>query len=183
MKHIFYTQQRTGHTTLLKLLLLSISLVSSFNLTGCVAKESELVTGLSIELLNYSQDSISVVKINGVPTGAFSYPAKIGETKGGGTLCCSGEISVNKNSVDVTVETNHGSYAIQALVELPLPPPDLRDTLIIHVLPGRKVVLEVTSFATFGRQDLLEAQIKALNLKQEVPFSDLLRTGPNKYIK
>jgi hypothetical protein len=102
---------------------------------------------------------------------------------GGGSSCCSGEISSIKPTATVTVVTNHGTYTTQAVVELPFPPPELRSTLIVHILPGRKVVLEVTPGGEFGRQDLLEPQIKALGLKLEVPFSDLLRTGPNTYRK
>jgi hypothetical protein len=189
-----YKRQPIGYNPLRSIMLYCLLLLSVFTLTACKPKNPEMVGGLSVEVLNYSQEAIDYVKINGniVRNGADA--AKIGGVKGGGSSCCSGEISSIKPTAKVTVETVRfangksgdvivETYTTQATVELPFPPPDLRSTLIVHILPGRKVVLEVTPGGEFGRQDLLEPQIKALGLKLEVPFSDLLRTGPNTYRK
>jgi hypothetical protein len=75
----------------------------------------------------------------------------------------------------------HDTYTTQALIELPLPPADIRDTLVIHVLPGRKVVLEVTPGPARPRQDLMDAQIKALGLKKEDDDSSYMRSERPKY--
>jgi len=182
------------HSLLRSIMLYCMVLISAFTLTACKPKNPEMVSGLSVEVLNYSQEAIISVKINGTAIGGSTDMAKIGGVMGGGSSCCSGEISSIKPSANVTVEAVryangksgnviNETYTTQAVVELPFPPPDLMDTLIVHILPGRKVVLEVAPGSEFGRQDLLEPQIKALGLKQEVPFSDLLRTGPNAYRK
>jgi hypothetical protein len=177
-----------------KLLFFCVVLINAFVLTACSAKNPEMVSGLSVEVLNYSQEAIISVKINGTPIGGSSDMAKIGGVMGGGSSCCSGEISSIKPTANVTVESvryangKNGkiineTYTTQAVVELPFPPPELRSTLIVHILPGRKVVLEVAPGATFDREDLLESQLKALGLKREVPVSDLSRTGPYTYRK
>jgi hypothetical protein len=189
-----YKRQPIGYNPLRSIMLLCMVLMNAFVLTSCNAKNPEMVSGLSVEVLNYSQEAIISVKINGTPVGGSTDMAKIGGVMGGGSSCCSGEISSIKPTANVTVESvryangKNGkiineTYTTQAVVELPFPPPELRSTLIVHILPGRKVVLEVAPGGEFGRQDLLEPQIKALGLKLEVPFSDLLRTGPNTYRK
>jgi hypothetical protein len=184
--------QQSEHTALRKVMLFCFVLTSAFTLTACQAVDKETVKGLGVELLNYSQDSIVSVKINGANTGVHTGRAKIGGAMGGGIICCSGEISTARANADVTIETvkfvngkngavAYETYTTQALIELPLPPSDLRDTLVIHVLPGRKVVLEVTPGPARPRQDLMDAQIKALGLKKEDDDSSYMRSERPKY--
>jgi hypothetical protein len=176
MKRIFSKRQTIGHTAFRKLISFCALMMSAFTLTACQAKGPVMVSGLSVELLNYSQESVYLVSINGNVTRDWATAAKVGGVEGGGKSCCSGEISAIKDTAEVTIKTNHGTYTTQALVELPFP--DLMDTLIIHVLPGRKVVLEVTPGNFFPRQDLMDEQIKALGLKKEHEYTGPLRTRP-----
>jgi hypothetical protein len=169
--------QQAEHTALRKVILFCFVLTSAFTVTACQAKGPEMVGGLGVELLNYSQESVYSVSINGSDSGVhWATAAKIGGVEGGGQSCCSGKISAIKNTADVSVKTNHGTYTTQAQVELPFP--DLMDTLIIHILPGRKVVLEVTPGNFFPRQDLMDEQIKALGLKKEHEYTGPLRSHP-----
>ena len=179
----FNKRMFAGCSAFSKWVLFCAVLMGAITLTACQPKNAEMVGGLSVEVLNYSQEAIASVMINGNKTGTAIHAAQVGGVMGGGSSCCSGEISAIKNTANVTVQAEHGTYTTQAEVELPFPPPDLMGTLIVHILPGRKVVLEVVPGATFDREDLLESQIKALGLKREVPVSDLSRTGPNKYLK
>jgi hypothetical protein len=170
-----------------KFMLLGFMLMNAIACSTCEARNPEMVTGLSVEVLNYSQDTIASVKLNGINLGASADEAKIGGVKGSGIMCCSGEISAIKQTAEVTIETvafvngksgkvAYSTYTTQAEVELPFP--DIMDKLMIHVLPGRKVVIEVVSGYSFPRQDLVDTQIKALGLKREYSFTGPVRTKP-----
>ncbi|BBP00036.1 DUF3304 domain-containing protein [Sulfuriferula nivalis] len=182
----FNKGQFTGHS----FMLLCLLLLSVFTLTACKPKNPEMVGGLSVEVLNYSQEAIDYVKINGniVRNGADA--AKIGGAMGGGSSCCSGEISSIKPTANVTVESVRfangksgdviiETYTTQAVVELPFP--DSMGTLVVHILPGRKVVLEVAPGPSRPRQDLMDAQIKALGLTKVETDSSYMRSERPKY--
>lgn len=156
----------------------SISVLCALAITACEAKEPEMVGGLSGMVYNYSQDWIATVKINGKGVGSHSDEAKIGGVEGGGIVCCT-EISPTQERVNVTVKTDKGEYTTLGVVELPFP--DLMHYLIVHVLPGRKIVIEVTPGDTFPRKDLLDAQIKALRLKKEHEYTGPMRTERPEY--
>ena len=168
--------QHVRHIPYRKLMLFCMALMSTFTLTACQAKNPEMVTGLSVEVLNYSQEPIHFVKMHGEKISGYVDAAKIGGVSGGGTSCCSGKISAVKKTADVTIETNHGTYTAKAEVELPFP--DSMDVMMVHVLPGRKVVIEVVPGPEFPRQDLMDNQIKALGLKKEHEYTGPLRTYP-----
>lgn len=173
-----------------KLILSCIVLISALTLNACEAKNPEMVTGLSVHVLNYSQDSITSVIVNGVKIGRGIHAAKIGGVAGGGIACCSGEISAIKKTAQVTIETvafvngKSGEVAYKTyttLAEVELPFPDIMDTLMVHILPGHKVVLEVVPGSTRPRQDLMDAQIKALGLVKEETDSSYMRAERPKY--
>lgn len=171
-----------------KFMLICFVMLNAFAFNVCEARNPEMVTGLSVEVLNYSQDTIASIKLNGINLGASADEAKVGGVKGSGIMCCSGEISAIKKTAEVTIETvafvngksgkvEYSTYTIQAEVELPFP--EITDKLMIHVLPGRKVVIEVVSGYSFPRQDLIDSQIKALGLKREYSFTGPVRTKPH----
>lgn len=160
----------------------SISAVCALAITACEAKEPEMVSGLAVSVLNYSQESIVLEKINGQRVIGGVDKAKIGDTEGGGVSCCPLALSPTDKTAEVSVMAEKGNYTTKATIEHPWPSEP--STVYIHVLPGRKVVIEVGlggMGGSVGRRDLLEAQIKALGLKPEVPFSDLMRDGPQEY--
>ena len=158
----------------------SISVLCALAITACEAKEPEMVGGLAGVVFNYSQDWIGSVHINGHTVGRAIDDAKVGQTKGGGgSICCSLALSPTDGTVEALVKTSEGDYTTKATIEHPWPSDP--DTVKVHILPGRKIVIEVGYAGIGGRKDLLEAQIKALGLKQEMPFSDLMRSGPHEY--
>jgi hypothetical protein len=162
-----------------KFMLLGFMLMNAFACSTCDARNPEMVTGLSVEVLNYSQESIASVMVGGIRVSGAIHKSKIGGAKGSGIACCSGEISAIKNTATVTVEAEHGTYTTQAEVELPFP--DIMDTMMVHVLPGHKVIIEVVPGSTRPRQDLMNAQIKALGLKKEESDSYYMRSERPKY--
>lgn len=180
MKPFLKQRLSIGSGTLRKFMLLCIVLMSAFALTACNAKESAMVGGLTGVVFNYSQDSIAFVKINGHEVGGGLHKAKVGEVKGGGGgICCALELSPHDKTVDVQVAGSGGKYTVKAIIEHPWPPDP--NTATVHILPGRKIVIEVGFAEIGGRKDLIESQIKALGLKQEAPYNDLMRTGAHKF--
>ena len=156
----------------------AVGALCSLAITACEAKEPEMVSGLAVHVFNYSQDSIVFVKINGQRLIVGADKAKIGDIEGGGGSCCPLALSPTDKTAEVIVETAKaaGDYKATATIEHPWPSDP--STAFIHILPGRKVVIEVGlggMGGSVGRRDLLEAQIKALGLKPEVPFSRLLK--------
>ena len=108
--------------------------------TGC-AKEPELVS-TSATTFNYSQDSLLDVWVNGKSAGSLAKAAKPGEIKGGGVVCCI-SLSSTWKSVEVKVQATKGvEYTTQAPIRRPWPA--IASYAVVHVLPGRKVVIEIS---------------------------------------
>lgn len=181
MKHFFNDRLPIGRTTFRELMLFCVIFISVLTQTACQAKETELVKGLAVQVFNYSQESIAFMSINGQRVGGSSKKAKVGDIEGGGSNCCPLVLLYTDSTVDVLVEASGGNYTTKATVEHPWP--SSPNTATIHILPGRKIVIEVGFLEIAGRRDLIEAQIKALGLKLDVPLSDLalMRTEPHEY--
>lgn len=151
----------------------SISVLCAFAITACEAKEPEMVGGLTGVVFNYSQDWIGSVHINGDTVGRIIDYAKVGDYKGGGGFRCCFELSSKAKTVEVLVKTTTGDYKSQAIVEQPWSEHD--GYAGIHILPGRKIVIEITPGHPEERFDLLNAQVKALGLKKEIDYNEKIR--------
>lgn len=80
-------------------------------------------------------------------------------------MCCIA-MPLGATRSEVTLTTAKGEVAIvNAAVEKWWP--DLASNAIIHILPGRKVVVSIVPM-TWPRKDLLDARIAELQLKREV---------------
>ncbi len=142
-------------------------------LAGCQAKEPSTV-GLSGVVYNYSQDSLATVKINGKTVGTTARKVELGDVSGGGIMCCF-NLAVGATEVEVELESSSGDYKTIAKIEKWWP--DLAHYGVVHILPGRKVVMQVTPSAARPRKDLLEQRQVELGLEKKVLF-DYWSAGP-----
>lgn len=135
-------------------------------LAGCQAKEPATV-GLTGVVYNYSQDSLATVKINGKTVGTTARKVEPGDVSGGGIMCCF-NLAVGATEIEVELESSSGEYKTIAKIEKWWP--DLAHYGVLHILPGRKVVMQVTPSAPSPRKDLLEAQQRALGMEVKTLF-------------
>lgn len=86
-----------------------------------------------------------------------------------------------RDAVRVTVTPAlDDAYEVQAQVEQPWPKG--ASTAIVHLLPGRKVVIETTlGYGISPRQDLMENQLKALGIPMEVDHTFGMIPGRYEY--
>lgn len=140
---------------------------------GCVAKEPETV-GLTGIVYNYSPDSLATVKVNGKTAGSVIYKAQNGDVSGGSGMCCF-DLPVGAREAEIVVESSGGVYKTTASIEKWWS--DLAHYGVVHILPGRKVVMQVTPSAPRPRKDLLEARQKELGIEKKVLF-DYWSAGP-----
>ena len=122
------------------LLRISTALMVAGSAPGC-AREPELVS-VSATTFNYSQDSLLDIWVNGKSAGSLAKPAKLGEIKGGGVVCCI-SLSPAWKIVEVKIQATKGvEYTTQAKILQPWP--QIASYAVVHVLPGRKVVIEIS---------------------------------------
>lgn len=143
-------------------------------LTACSAKEPATIS-LSGIVYNYSQDALVAVYIGGKDIGSMD-EVQSGDVSGGGVKCCF-NLPVNAKDVEVEVRLPKGErYKTTAQIEKWWP--DLAHYGVVHILPGRKVVMELRSVYTWPRRDLLESQLSALGIKKVINYSGPMNEGP-----
>lgn len=123
--------------------------------------------GLTVVVFNYSQDDVAAVWIEGRPErGAWEAVAPGNVSGGGGTCCLSFDPRVKE--LELKVEPAQGAaYRVPATVEQPWPKG--ANTLIVHILPKRRAVLEATlGVHVSARSDLINARLAELGMKKEV---------------
>jgi hypothetical protein len=131
------------------------------------ADDSVSLTGI---VLNYSQEGYPSVSINGHGVGVAVKRVKIGDVYGGGSHMCCFPLSRSANQVNVEL-TLHGGSKVVVAADIEQPWSEMPNTAGIHILPGRKIVIEVTPGGSqWPRMDLLDARIKELGLKKEVDY-------------
>lgn len=146
-------------------------------ISSCQAQEPEMVGGITGKAYNYSQESFAFVKINGKTVSTALRKAKIGGVQGGGGMCCIA-LPLGVKTVDVTLDPSKGeAVTVKAPVEKWWP--DMANSAVVHILPGRKVVVEIKTAYTWPRRDLMEARIKELGLKKEEEYDGIYTDGPN----
>lgn len=144
-------------------------------ISACSANEPSGVS-LTGMVYNYSQESYAWVKINGKTVGSAIKKVQPGSVSGGGGMCCF-ELPVGATTVQVQLEPSIGQgFTTTAIVEKWWP--DLAHYGVVHVLPGRKVVMEGRSVETWPRQDLMNSQLKALGIEKALNYSGPMNTGP-----
>ena len=155
-----------------------MALILSVGISACGAGEPQSV-GLTEIAYNYSQESFAWVKVNGKTVGTALEAVVPGAVGGGGSMCCF-MLPVGTKQVEVYFEPAEGDgYTLTATIEKWWP--DLAHYGVVHILPGRKVVMQVTPSAPLPRKDLLEAQQRALGLPVGTLFQ-MWSAGPRERI-
>ncbi|MDR1996559.1 hypothetical protein, partial [Azonexus sp.] len=139
---------------------LALLIAILIGITACSAREPETVSLTGI-VYNYSQDSIASVAINGKIAGSVIAKTENGGVSGGSGMCCF-DLPVGAKQVDVMIQSSGGDYKTTATIEKWWP--DLAHYGVVHILPGRKVVMEVRSVHTWPRKDLMESRFKELGI-------------------
>lgn len=150
------------------------AMVVSIALNGCGLKEPKKLSMTGV-VYNYTDKAVAAVRVNGRNVSAVMDGVDPGGVSGGAGACC---VEINEGATEAQIEVDLGdaSYTTQAKIEKWWP--DLAHYAVVHVLPGKKVVMEVRSVETWPRQDLLEQQLKAVGVAKKVNFSGPMNTGP-----
>lgn len=138
------------------------------------------MSGLTGVVFNYSDEVIASVRVDGELAGTGMEAAPPGGVTGSGSACCMA-LDPSQTEVSVRVEPASGPvYFVRGIVEQPWP--QGAGTAIVHVLPGRKVVIETTLGVDIGpRSDLMNSQLAALGIKKEVDNDWMMLPRRNKY--
>lgn len=147
------------------IMLLSMAL---WPVVGCSQQPAhEKIDGLTGVTFNYSDEVIASVRVDGELAGTGYEAVRPGEVTGGGGSCCMA-LDPTLHTVAVLIEPAlDDPYEVTATIEQPWPTG--ANTAIVHLLPGRKVVIETSLGAGIGpRADLLNAQLTALGIEKEV---------------
>ena len=142
-------------------------------MAGCNAKEPATVS-LSGIVYNYSQEALIAVYIDGKDIGSMD-DVKPGGVTSGGTICCF-KLPAKATEVEVEVKLPKGQ-GYKTIAQIEKWWPDLAHYGVVHILPGRKVVMQVTPSAPRPRKDLLEKRQEELGLEKKVLF-DYWSAGP-----
>ncbi len=136
--------------------------------------------GLTVVVFNYSQESFTTVWIEGSPERGVWEAVAPGDFTGGSRTCCSSFDPRLKN-IELKIEPAEGvPYVIPAVVEQPWPKG--ANTLIVHILPGRKAVLETTLGVDItGRSDLINSRLAELGIKKEVDMDYMMLARRHQY--
>lgn len=152
-----------------------VGLVMVSVLTACGAKEPRTVS-LTGMVYNYSQEGYAWIKVNGVTAGSALKKVPPGGVSGGAGICCF-DLAAGATQVEVQVEPSAGEgFTTTATIEKWWP--DLAHYGVVHILPGRKVVIEVRAVNTWPRKDLLEAQLKAIGINKVVEYAGPMNDTP-----
>lgn len=152
----------------------AVTVVVPIALIGCGAKEPQKLSMTGV-VYNYTDKAVAAVRVNGRNVSAVMDGVEPGGVSGGAGACC---VEINEGATEAQVEVDLGdaSYSTQATVEQWWP--DLAHYAVVHVLPGKRVVIEMRSVETWPRQDLLEQQLTAAGVAKKVNFSGPMNTGP-----
>lgn len=152
----------------------AVAVVVPIALIGCGVKEPQKLSMTGV-VYNYTDKAVAAVRVNGRNVSAVMDGVEPGGVSGGAGACC---VEINEGAAEAQVEVDLGdaSYSTQAEVEQWWP--DLAHYAVVHVLPGKRVVIEVRSVETWPRQDLLEQQLTAVGVAKKVNFSGPMNTGP-----
>lgn len=150
------------------------AMVVSIALIGCGLKDSKKISMTGV-VYNYTDKAVAAVRVNGRNVSAVMDGVEPGGVSGGAGACC---VGINEGATEAEIEVDLGdtSYTTRAKIEKWWP--DLAHYAVVHVLPGKRVVVEVRSVETWPRQDLLEQQLSAVGVAKKVNFSGPMNTGP-----
>lgn len=136
---------------------------------------------MSYSEFNYTDITRVVRELNHKPMLSFMNKAKLGSVIGGGIVCC---IDFPYGVEKVHVKFRNSNYE-----DIDIEAPVLYDDpehpggyVVVHVLPGDKVVVVVTPIIPDPRADLLRERLKELGIKGiQLESWPTWQEGPRKY--
>lgn len=131
-----------------------VPVIASFALAGCYAKP---MVELSATTYNY-EEGYSRALLNDQWAGAGGSSVVLGDVGGGAVICC---VRLPKNAKSALVHVRQGGekfFEVEAPIEAPWP--ESPNYLAIHLLPGRDVVIELSTMPTAPRLDLWGESIR-----------------------
>ncbi|WP_158635264.1 hypothetical protein [Luteimonas cucumeris] len=144
-------------------------------ISGC-AREPEQAS-LSTTIFNYSDEHLAGVWMNGKHVGFGEDAVKPGDVNGGGAMCCI-KLTSGLREVDVKVKTVKDTYTARAQIEQPWT--KYATYAIVHVLPKRKIIVEIAPGMSFPRKDLLDQRLSELGIKPEAEYPlHMMNSGPS----
>lgn len=161
----------------MRTVMLIIALMLS--LAAC-AREPETI---SLTAITYSYgEAYADLRVNGQWAGKGANSVKPGDVTGGASICCI-EIVENAKTATVTVQTGlNKQYVTEASIEQPWT--QYPHYATVHLLPGRKVVIEITALEPAPRIDLLVSSLKAIGLNEyHIQAPHMWNSGPAETLK
>lgn len=149
------------------------------SLSACAAEPKSA----NLSAVTYTYDeAYSDLKVNGKWAGAGSNSVKPGGVSGGGSICCV-QIPVGAKEATVDVQTGvKDSYTVEARIEQPWT--RYPHYAVVHLLPGRMVVIEITALEPAPRIDLLQLSLEAQGLSQfTIAAPHMWNSGPEESVR
>jgi len=140
----------------------------------------QMVGGLSGVVYNYDQKTYVFVKLNGKTIGSVD-DAPLGKYTGGGSSDCCLSLPANAREVEIVL-VEPGMRETKILAPIEKWWPDAAHSLVVHILPQKKVVVEITARSILNaRADLLRNRIQELGLSGQVSYEDnrFWKDGPD----
>lgn len=126
--------------------------------TACAGRKKNTVA-VTASTYTY-EEAHSLVYLNDHWAGSGSNNVVLGDASGGGGICC---VRLKRGAKTARVKIEYGLtevFEVDAPIEQPWP--EYPHYLAIHILPGRKVVIELSTLWTSPRSDLLTARLKEI---------------------
>jgi len=133
---------------------LGLGLFAAIMLVGCSGRT---MVGLSATTFHY-EEGYSRALLNGQWAGAGGSSVALGDVGGGAMICC---VRLERNAKSALVHVRQGGekyFEVEARIESPWP--ESPNYLAIHLLPGRDVVIELSTLQSAPRLDLWEESLR-----------------------
>lgn len=142
----------------------ALALGMLIGLSACQPNERAVVGGLNGVVFNYDQTSYVSISVNGKEMGRGLDAADLGSyAGGGGSMCCNAVLAGATEAVVTLIPAEGQPLTVTAPIEKWWP--DAAHDLVVHILPEKKVVVQITNLTPHARADLLKERQRELGLK------------------
>lgn len=145
-------------------------------LVGCAREPRQ--ASLSAITYNYSDEDLAFVWINGKQAGVAKESVRPGDVNGGGIMCC---INIPQGARQVEVNVmNAKEETFTVMAEIEQPWTKYASYAVVHVLPKRKIVVEISPGDSYPRKDLLDNRLAEIGVQPEVSYPlHMMNSGPS----
>lgn len=145
-------------------------------LAGCAREPRQ--ASLSAITYNYSDEDLAFVWINGKQAGVAKEAVRPGDVNGGGIMCC---INIPQGARQIEVNVmNAKEETFTVMAEIEQPWTKYASYAVVHVLPKRKIVVEISPGDSYPRKDLLDKRLAEIGVEPEVNYPlYMMNSGPS----